>query len=127
MRKDTRSVDDLLTRAGELYRASRPQVSEEERAERTRQALARLAATAQARLDEADEIACHLCTRRRPRRPDEAGQYYFDCTECPNARKFWHFSRDFAPGKYRSQQRRWKIRKFFRLWYRIAPLRCRCR
>ncbi|MFC9505445.1 hypothetical protein [Streptomyces sp. NPDC057002] len=125
MAETTTNIDELLEAAGALFRAAHPPISEEEAAEQTRRSMERIATDFAARLDANNETACHLCNARRPRRPGEEAQYNHDCTTCPNARQFWHFRRDFTrPGQH--DVRKFKVRKVFRLWFRIRPLRCRC-
>jgi len=120
---DTKRVDELLALMGAAYRAAHPAPTPEQAEADLRDSRERLARGIAERLDVTNEVACHLCHATRPRRPEDEGHYY-DCAECPNARKFWHFHRNFSHGvvRRRWQQRR---RRCLAFWYRIRPTGCR--
>lgn len=122
MTTESKSIDDLLSQLGQAYRAAHPPLSDEEAAEHARSYQERLARRAGAYLDARNESACHLCNARRPRGKGEGRSH--DCTTCPNVRAFWHYRRDLT--RPVRDRRIFKVRRFFRLWYRIRPVRCRC-
>ncbi|MGW1261234.1 hypothetical protein ACWD7Y_04635 [Streptomyces drozdowiczii] len=99
------SIDELLTKWGEAYRASLPQRTPEEEAEHTRDFMNRLAVKIQARLDAANAVACALCHNERPRvSPDEP--YHYPADECPRRVRIWHYHRTWNPDTDRESARR---------------------
>lgn len=117
MNDNSTYVEGLLSRAL-LNRTTH--VSGEEM--KTRRRTAHWLTREVADLDAHNETACHLCFRRRGRLRGE-GRFH-DCTTCPHAREYWHFRRDDAQ-PHRNRRRR-RVRKLFRLWFRLRPARCRC-
>ncbi|MFJ4739112.1 hypothetical protein [Streptomyces sp. NPDC088775] len=104
MPEQTLTIAELLTRVGKAYRASLPQYTPEEKAQRTRDFLDRVMAKANARLDAANIVVCCLCHRERPRQPGEPR--YYPSIECANVREPWHYHRDWTRGANQKKKRR---------------------
>ncbi|MEV8399271.1 hypothetical protein [Streptomyces niveus] len=91
MTQSTLSIDELLTKMGQAYRASLPQWTPEEEAAYHQDFMNRLMAETNARLDAANIAICCLCHRERPRQP--GGPRYYPSIECADVRKPWHYHR----------------------------------
>ncbi|MGW5820597.1 hypothetical protein [Streptomyces noursei] len=99
------SIDELLRRVGEAYRASLPQLTPEEQERQDQESRDRLARKILGRLDEVNAVACCLCHRQRPRtRADEP--YYYPGNECENVRQPWHYHRTFRSRKADAREAR---------------------
>lgn len=104
------TIDELLTRAGELIRAARPMPSPEELERARRDTYDRLATESIAELDAAGAVACTLCLTRRPRvRPDEP--HYYSYEQCVNVRKPWHYRHVWHSRKKDARERRRHVRR----------------
>ncbi|WP_328749354.1 MULTISPECIES: hypothetical protein [unclassified Streptomyces] len=95
MTQQTLSIDELLTNWGKAYRASLPQLTPEEEAQRYQESRNRLAAAICTRLDANGAVACGLCHKERPR-TDAEEPYYYPSDECENAGEPWHYHRDWS-------------------------------
>ncbi|MFC4498485.1 MULTISPECIES: hypothetical protein [Streptomyces] len=105
MTQPTLNIDELLTRMGELYRASLPQRSPEEEEAYWRDYNARFYAKVHADLDTRKVVICCLCHNERPRiSPDEP--YYYRSSQCENVRQPWHYHRTFRSRKADAREAR---------------------
>ncbi|MFF1693085.1 hypothetical protein ACFVXC_05585 [Streptomyces sp. NPDC058257] len=105
MTQQAPSIDELLTKWGEAYRASLPQWTPEEEALYWRDYNARFYAKVHAELDAANVVICCLCHARRPRKSPDGPRYYAS-GECENVRQPWHYHRDWTVGANQKNQRR---------------------
>ncbi|MFD9815171.1 hypothetical protein [Streptomyces sp. NPDC059080] len=102
-------IGELLTKVGEAYRASLPQLTPEEEAAEYQDLMDHQAAEIRDYLDAANAVACCLCHHERPRtRADEP--YYYPAHECENARQQWHYQHTWNPKKDAREARRHRRR-----------------
>lgn len=96
MTQPTLSIDELLTKWGEAYRASLPQLTPEEEESYWRDFDNRFYAKVYERLDTANVVICALCHNERPRVSlDEP--YHYPADQCPKKVRLWHYHRVWDP------------------------------
>ncbi|MFJ3270962.1 hypothetical protein [Streptomyces sp. NPDC086776] len=89
------NIDELLERAGRIYRASLPQRTPEEEARALQESRDRMAASIKTYLDANNAVACSLCHAERPRK-DADEPLFYPSDECEKADEDWHYHRDWS-------------------------------
>lgn len=89
------NLDELLARAGRIYRASLPQRTPEEEARDLQGSRDRLAASIKIYLDANNAVACSLCHTERPRK-DASEPLFYPSDECKKRGEDWHYHRDWT-------------------------------